>query len=164
VAPAPGLWKNAAVAEVLDWEATMSGIWVLVADSSEARIFSSPGLQGPLELVETLRHAPSRAHPRDLGSDVPGRVHDRMGQARHSLDPAQQIKAEERHRFARELAEVLAAGQRTRRFESLVIMAPPAFLGVLRECLGKPVAAAVIRELPKDLVGHDAGDIVAHLA
>jgi protein required for attachment to host cells len=142
----------------------MNDIWVLVADSGEARVFSAPSLRGPLELVETFSHAASRAHPRDLGSDVPGRVHDRFGAARHSLDPAQQIKSEERHRFARELAASLSEAQRTRRFAELVVVAPPTFLGVLRECLPKSVAAAVVKEVPKDLVAHVADDILKHLA
>lgn len=141
----------------------MSDIWVLVADSSEARIYAARHVSSPLALVETLTHAVGRAHPRDLGSDAPGRVHDRMGAARHSIDAGQQLKVEERSRFAREIAERLEHAQREKKFGRLFVMAGPTFLGVLRESFGKALTAAVVAEIPKDLVGHDVAAIQAHL-
>jgi len=102
-------------------------------------------------------------HPRDRGSDVPGRVHDRFGPARHSVDNAQQVKAEERSRFAREIAGTLVAAHQQQKFDQLVVMAAPTFLGVLRGCIGKPLARAIVAEVPKDLVGQDVEAIKAHL-
>lgn len=141
----------------------MSDIWVLVADSSEARIYTARHVGSPLTLVDTLTHAIGRAHPRDLGSDAPGRVHDRMGAARHSIDAGQQIKVEERSRFAREIAARLATAHQQKKFDRLVIMAGPAFLGVLRESMGKALTGAVVAEIAKDLVSHDVAAIEAHL-
>lgn len=141
----------------------MNDIWVLVADSSEARIYSAHQMRAPLELIETLSHAASRLHPRDLGSDVPGRVHDRFGPGRHSLDTGQQIKAEERLRFAREIAALLAEAQRRKRFDRLVVMAGPTFLGNLRDSFSKSLAEAVVAEVHKDLVAQDVEAIQAHL-
>jgi protein required for attachment to host cells len=141
----------------------MADIWVLVADSSAARIYSARHISSPLALVETLEHAIGRAHPRDLTSDAPGRVHDRMGAARHSIDAGQQIKVGERNRFGREIAERLDLAHRQKKFDRLVVMAGPAFLGVLRESFGKALAEAVIAEIPKDLVGHDVAAIQSHL-
>ena len=141
----------------------MSDIWVLVADASEARIYSVRHARSPIELVESLEHAQSRLHPRDLGSDVPGRVHDRFGPGRHSLDDGPQIKAEERLRFAREIAARLAEALRLKKFDRLVVIAGPAFLGNLRECFGKTLSEAVVAEVPKDLVAQDAEAIRAHL-
>jgi protein required for attachment to host cells len=141
----------------------MSDIWVLVADASEARIYSARHARSPLELVESLSHSRSRLHPRDLGSDVPGRVHDRFGPGRHSLDDGPQIKAEERLRFARELATRLSEALRLKKFDRLVVIAGPAFLGNLRDCFGKALAEAVVAEVPKDLVAQDAEAIRAHL-
>ena len=141
----------------------MADIWVLVADSSEARIYAARHMRSPLTLVDTMIHAVGRAHARDLGSDSPGRVHDRMGPARHSIDAGQQVKIEERSRFAREIAERLEAAHRQKRFARLVVMAAPAFLGVLRESFHKPVTEAIVAEIPKDLVAQDPAAIQAHL-
>jgi protein required for attachment to host cells len=141
----------------------MTDIWVLVADSSEARIYAARHRRSPLELVTTMQHEASRIHPRDLGTDVPGRVHDRFGPARHSLNGSQQVKLEERQRFAREIAAHLGEAHRQKKFAQLVVMAGPAFLGVLRESFGKALAATVVAEVPKDLVAHDPAAIQEHL-
>lgn len=141
----------------------MADIWVLVADSSDARIYAARNLRSPLDLVATLSHQASRLHARDLGSDAPGRVHDRFGPARHSLDEGQQLKTTEKQRFAREIADRLAEAHRQKKFDRLVVMAGPAFLGMLRHLLSKPLAAAVIAEVPKDLVAQDVAAIQAHI-
>lgn len=141
----------------------MGDIWVLVADSSVARIYSAKHLRSDLTLVDTLNHAVSRVHSRDLLADGPGRVHDRMGPARHSIDAGQQIKVEERSRFAREIAGRLEEAHRQKKFGRLVVMAAPAFLGVLRDAFGKAVAESIIAEVPKDLVAQDAAAVKAHL-
>jgi protein required for attachment to host cells len=141
----------------------MADIWVLVADSGEARIYAARHMRADLTLVETLTHAIARAHPRDLVSDAPGRVHDRMGAARHSVDAGQQMKIEERSRFAREIAGRLDDAHRLKKFGRLVVMAGPAFLGVLRESFGKAVSESIVAEIPKDLVAQDESAIQAHL-
>jgi protein required for attachment to host cells len=141
----------------------MGDIWVLVADSSEARIYAARHMRSPLTLVDTLTHAISRAHARDVLSDAPGRVYDRIGAGRHSLDATQQMKLEERSRFAREITERLEDAHRQKKFARLVVMAAPAFLGVLREAFRKPLAETIIAEIPKDLVTQDAAAIQAHL-
>jgi protein required for attachment to host cells len=141
----------------------MSDLWVLVAESSEARIYAAPHARSPLTLVDTLAHEASRQHPRDLGTDVPGRVHDRFGPARHSMDVSQRVRSEERHRFARQIAARLDEARQRNRFSRLVVMSGPAFLGVLRECFSKRLTEAVVGEVAKDLVDQDAAAIQAHL-
>jgi protein required for attachment to host cells len=141
----------------------MADIWVLVADSSAAHIYSGRHLRAPLKLVTSLEHGASRQRGSELMSDAPGRVHDRFGPGRHSLDPREQIRSEEAHRFARELAARLAAAHNERQFSRLIIMAAPAFLGVLRNALGKPLADSVVAEVPKNLVAHDVADVEAHI-
>jgi protein required for attachment to host cells len=120
-------------------------------------------MRSQLELIDTLTHEASRLRARDIGSGSPGRVHDRLGPSRHSLDQGQQLKNTEKERFAREIAARLAEGRRQKKFDRLVIMASPAFLGILRDCLGKPVSEAVVATVPKDLVAHDVAAIQAHL-
>jgi protein required for attachment to host cells len=141
----------------------MADVWILVADSSEARIYSARNLRSELELVDRLTHEASRLHARELGSDVPGRVHDRFGPGRHSLDQGQQLKHTEKQRFAREIAARLAEAQQQGKFDRLVVMAGPEFLGILRACLDKSVAETVIAEVSKDLVAHDVAAIRTHL-
>ncbi len=141
----------------------MADVWVLVADGSEAKIYAGRHRRASLELVETLSHEASRLHPREVLADAPGRVHDRFGPGRHSIDAGDQMRAEERQRFAREITARLAEAQRQKKFGELVVMAAPAFLGVLREAFTKPLSGAVIAEVPKDLVAHDPASIQEHV-
>ncbi|GMW05597.1 MAG: host attachment protein [Gammaproteobacteria bacterium] len=141
----------------------MTEVWVLVADGSEARIYAGRHRRAELELVETLSHEASRLHPRELLADAPGRIHDRFGPGGHSVNAGEQMRAEERQRFAREITALLAEAQRQKKFGGLVVMAAPAFLGVLRESFSKPLAAAIIAEVPKDLVAHDPASIREHV-
>jgi protein required for attachment to host cells len=141
----------------------MADIWVLVADSSAAHIYAGRHLRAPLGLVASLTHEASRQRGTELMSDAPGRVHDRFGPGRHSLDPKEQIRNEEAQRFARELARQLATGLQNRQYDRLVVMAAPAFLGILRGLLSKPVVDAVVAEVPKNLVSHDVADVEAHI-
>lgn len=141
----------------------MRDIWILVAGSSEARVYAARHRRAPLELVHSFSHEVSRLHPREMGTDQPGRVHDRFGPGRHSIDDGPQLKEEERLRFAREITAWLADAQRQRRFGQLVVMAGPVFLGVLRDTFTKTLATAVLGEVAKDLVAQDPTVIQQHM-
>jgi len=141
----------------------MATVWVLVADSSAAEIYSAPHLHGRLKLVEKLSHDESRLRSGQLYADAPGRVHDRFGPGRHSMDLRDHLRDEEQHRFARQLNWHLSTAQRQGRYERLVVMASPAFLGVLRETMDKVVGATLALEVPKNLVGHDPQAVAEHI-
>ena len=85
----------------------MNKIWILVANQAEAQIYSADRIPGNLVLVDTLKHEEGAAHARDLTSDAPGRVHDRMGSARHSMEPDTGVKEESRRRFVKKMVELL---------------------------------------------------------
>ena len=54
---------------------TPTGIRIVVADQSQARIYSAGARR--LKLLGSLSDPRARLHDRDLGSDRPGRVFDR---------------------------------------------------------------------------------------
>ena len=134
----------------------MSDLWVLVANSAEARIYTGKHPRSSLTLLETLQHDASRAPARELISDAPGRVHDRFGPGRHSVESGQRAKTWEAERFAREIADRLSRAYQAGVFARLVVIAAPAFLWQLRRVMDKSVAAAVTAEVNKDLVHADA--------
>lgn len=142
----------------------MKMIWILVANQAEAQIYSTDRIPGGLELVDTLTHEQGAAHERDLVTDAPGRVHDRMGPARHSMEPGTGIKEEERRRFVKQIVDRLQAAHLKGEFDQLAILAAPAFLGVIRKTLGGELAKTVIKEIPKGLVGQSVDKIQAQLA
>ncbi len=88
-------------------ESTVGTIWVLVANQAEAEIYSMQRLRGPLTPETTLTNEIGKAHLQDLVSDAPGSVHDRVGPARHSMEPDVGMKSDELRRFAKKVVDQL---------------------------------------------------------
>lgn len=141
----------------------MKRIWILVANQAEAQIYSCKRLPGSLALVATLTHEEGSAHARDLVSDAPGRVHDRTGNARHMMEPDTGVKEESRRRFVKEMIGRLEVAHQRHDFDELVILAAPAVLGVIRKTMSIGLSRAVIREMPKDVIGQGLDKIQAQL-
>lgn len=134
----------------------MKSTWIVVADSARARIFTLSGIGGTLQEVADLAHPESRLHDRELSSDMPGRTFDSHGQGRHSMEQATDPKEREAQAFAAEIARHIGLAQHEGSFDSLVLVAPPKFLGRLRPELSKSARDALIGELDKNLVEADA--------
>ena len=129
--------------------------WVVVAESSRARIFILDGLQSPLREVEDLVNPEGRAHERDLTSDRPGRTIDSTGQKRHSKQPPISPKEQRVLNFARTVAERIEHARTQGAFHRLILVAAPAFLGLLRGNLADVTRQCIAREVHKNLVRKD---------
>jgi len=141
----------------------MSTNWILVAHRSGARIFSSTGRQSALTPVDDIGFEQGRLRPRDIESDRPGRAHDRMGDQRHGVSAEQSPTEHLAVEFAQSLAAMLKTAHEAKKFDGLVLVAGPKFLGHLREALDKHTAATVKATLPKDLGEVAAQDLPEHL-
>jgi len=130
----------------------MAHTWVVVAESSRARIFEMDGLQSPLRELDDLVNPDARAHERDLISDRQGRTFDSRGQGRHAKQPAASQKEHRSASFARELAVRMEKGRVLGEFENLIIIAAPEFLGTLRKCLSEATKQQIKREIHKNIV------------
>lgn len=125
--------------------------WVVVADSSRGKIFAQDGHGGALRELFDLVHPGARLRGADLTSDRSG-GHAGAFQGAHAFDARTEAKEHEAETFAREIATRLEAGLTGGQFQELVLMAPPEFLGTLRERLGDGLRRLVVREIGKDLV------------
>jgi protein required for attachment to host cells len=141
----------------------MKNTWVIVANQAEAQIYTSRRVPWEIKLLRTLKHEEGAAHARDLLADAPGRSHDRMGPARHMMEPSTGVKQESLRRFVKEMTDVLAAAYLKNRFEQLVIMAAPAVLGVIRKNLGNGLSRSVVKEISKDVIGQGMDDLESQL-
>jgi protein required for attachment to host cells len=137
--------------------------WILVADSSVARIFVAKGPDGPLAEIESLSHTASRLHDRDLASDRPGRTFDSVGAGRHSKELGVSPKEEEAVRFAEQLASRVNAARAANEIDRLMVVAAPRFLGLLRQRLDPPTHKIVAFELDRDLTRMGPEEIRSHL-
>lgn len=136
------------------------GAWVMVAESSRARLFRRRG--AGLEELEDFAHPASRAHARDIVTDKPGRGFA-SGGARHAMDPAHDPHQIEAQTFARQIIERLEAGRVGAEFERLVLIAPPQFLGHLRHAMPEALVATITATVDKNLVHAGAREILACL-
>ncbi len=133
--------------------------WVLAADSSYAKILKADNRVGPLVPIEELEHPESRMKDTELYSDQPGRAFDRGGQGRHAMENEVDAKKEESIRFARALCEKLRQAANDKAFDKLYIVAAPAFLGELRDCMDAHVKSLVAGEVAKDVVKQSPEEI-----
>ena len=141
----------------------MNTIWILVANQAEAQIYSADRLPGNIMPVDVLINKEGSVRARDLVSDAPGRVHDRMGRARHAMEPDTGVKEEARRRFVKEMVVRLETGNLKGEFSRLVLLAAPAVLGVLRKTLTTELTKTVIKEIPKDVIGQSLDKIHTQL-
>jgi len=128
--------------------------WILLADAASARLYASGERPGDWTLLRELEHPESRMRSSELLSDKPGRVKQSTG-SRAAMEPHTPRKKVEVERFARELAQALDEGVVSGACERLVLVAPPAFLGVLRDKLPPRVAARVTDVIEKDYLHLD---------
>lgn len=141
----------------------MKSTWILVADSSRARIFSADTPSGPLNELETLAHPEGREHEQKMTSDLPGRDIDRSGGGRHSYQVETEPKEQEAIDFAKRISQRLEKARNGGNFNQLIIMAAPAFLGTLRGQLNGQTRKLVSIEIDKNLCQHNPDDIRKHL-
>lgn len=137
----------------------MSTIWVLVADSTVARIYAAPALTGPLEERETLTNPEGRLRDGEIASDAAGRSFDTAGEGRHAMEPEVSPKEAAAIRFATEVAGRLGRGRTQGDYEGLAIVAAPGFLGLLRDKLDSSTRALVRVEIDKNVVQHDPREV-----
>ena len=142
----------------------MARTWVLVAESSRAKFYSASSIKGPLAEVDTLVHPESRMHEGDLVSDRPGSDRGGVGHGRHIVDDRTTARKQENLSFARDIAANLAAAHHKGAFNKLVLIAPPAFLGLLRENLSKEVLDCVTGQIDKNLVQQPAQVVCEYIA
>ena len=136
--------------------------WILVADSTRARIFTTDTPSSPLEEIEDLSHTEGRLHDREMTSDLPGRIKS-SGGGRHALEQPTDPKKHEADSFAHLVAQYLEDAYNVNRFDQLLIVAAPSFLGMLRNHLSEPIKQRVCFELVKDITTLSAADIRQHL-
>ncbi|WP_018954464.1 host attachment protein [Thioalkalivibrio sulfidiphilus] len=137
--------------------------WVIVADASRARIFSAEKSFSALQEVEDISHPEGRLHDQDLNSDRPGRAFDSTGDGRHAMGKEVPPKKQEAVRFAKVLCDRLNNARATGVFEKLYIVAAPAFLGTMRQCMNSVTQKSIVGELDKNLTTHDVDTIRSHL-
>lgn len=139
--------------------------WFLVADGARANIFVNEGRgTGLRPAFEQEFVAPTRNPDRAAGSDKPGRSFDRFGAGRHAMEVEEDWRSHQRRLFAKALNEELERHAQDNAYDDLVVVAPPKFLGLLRDAMGKNVERRLKAEVGKDLTHIEPQHLPEHLS
>jgi len=140
----------------------MPSTWVVVADSGSARIFTTSSPTGKLLEREDYAHSAARVAEHGLVSDRQGRTSDSSGR-RHAYSGEESPRETESRAFAKLLADRLHNARAGGDLERVILVAAPAFLGLLRAALDTETRKRVEVELPLDLVSLSTQEIRARL-
>ena len=144
--------------------AIMNTVWILVCDSSRARIFEALDGEPAWRVVEVLGHAESRIKASELVSDHSGQRSSEGTSTHHNaLAPSSDPKEVEKGRFVHSLAARLDEGLRTRLFHRWVLVAPPHALGMLKAELTRELEKHLMATVDKDLTHFDASALAERL-
>jgi len=127
------------------------GEWVVVCDGAKALVLENAGdIKTPnLKTVQVLEQKDLATHL--IGTDAPGRTFSSVGNARSAVEQTDWHDQAERA-FLVQLAEHLEEALSSGRTKSLIIVASPRALGMIRPAYSRAVKAAVRVEVDKDLV------------
>ncbi len=130
----------------------MMSTWVLITDAARARLFEISAQDGMAE-VACFSNPERRTvtHDRDVNDRLP-RTQDSHSAHRHAIQPHTTLREKAEQQFARAVAEQLEDGAERKQYEHLILVAPPRFLGVLREHLPEALSKRVVGEIQHDLV------------
>lgn len=138
-----------------------AGALLLVGDGRKALFLRNKGAQTHVELsVERVLDHPDPP-TREQGTDRPGRY--RGGDGPKSAFEEVDWHQLSEDRFAAEIGDALNRLAHDNRFNSLVLVAPPKVLGVLRTRLHKEALGKIIAEVPKDLTSQPVAEIARTL-
>jgi protein required for attachment to host cells len=128
-----------------------NGEWVVVCDGSKALVLENVGdIKFPnLKTIHVSEHKSPPTH--EQGADAPGRSMNSVGHSRSAVEQTDWHEQAERQ-FLAQLLHHLDAAIGAGKTKSLIMVAPPRALGILRPAYSHALKAAVRVELDKDLV------------
>ena len=139
--------------------------WVLVADATHATILVNDGPGRGLSPVDSPAFKSTVPHyTRDAVSDRGGRSWGAGGAGRHGMEQPTDTKRHAEQEFAREVALALGQAALEKKYDRLVLIAPPKALGDLRAELPKHAQERISHELAKTCALHlDGHGVAQHL-
>lgn len=143
----------------------MSRTWIVIASRTGARIVERTGEPLSLALVKEFTHEEGRKHTGELDTDSPGMAFSSVGGGGGHPMPTEETAHDHVAKvFAKRLADDLSHDRYEHRYDHLVLVAEPRFLGFLRDALDKQTAAMVSDSVTKDLANVAIKDLAEHLS
>ncbi|SJM91698.1 host attachment protein [Crenothrix polyspora] len=136
--------------------------WILVADNTRARFFTAATPSSALEEFDGLAHPEGRLHDREITTDLPGRIKSSDGVG-HAFSQQTDPKQHESDVFAKLIKDCLVEAYNAHKFEQIILVAGPSFLGLLRSQLPDQLEKSVCYTVDKSITTLSVTDIRQHL-
>jgi protein required for attachment to host cells len=139
------------------------GEWVVVCDGAKALVLENVGDAKFPNLKTKEVYEQDDPKTSEQGTDAPGRSINSIDGRRSAVEQTDwHTQAEER--FLRKLAGHLDAAVHAGKAKSLILVAPPRALGVLRQAYSHNLKSVLHAEIDKDFVKLPVHEIEKHLA
>ena len=139
------------------------GEWIVICDGAKALVLENTG-DAKAPNLETREVYAQKAQPtHDYGTDAPGRSMNSNGRARSAVRQTDWHEQAERE-FLGDLAKRLDAAVTAGQVKSMIVVAPPRALGMMRAAYTPTLRGAVRAEMDKDYVKLPVNEIEKHLA
>lgn len=142
-------------------EASAGMTWILVANRTGAKLFETTGPNKALEFPKEFACSEGRIRGSESHRDQqPGRAFNSSSQSHGghgTSNPRHALGSEVTHHeiaarnFAKTLAGMLEKGRAAHRYNRLVLVSEPRFLGILRNALSPQVKDQITATLEKDI-------------
>jgi protein required for attachment to host cells len=129
--------------------------WVVTVNYHHAKIFSkiAKDKNVSVELVQELQAELDSTH------ETPGRTFNRVGYARHKIEPHTDRRDVENKDFATKIVQILQEAKKQNRFESFILIAPPKMMPILEKMLDKNLENLLSQKIAKNMVNLEANEI-----
>jgi protein required for attachment to host cells len=144
----------------------MNTVWILVCDAARARLFEihDHDADPKWHAVSTFEHAASREKTSELTGDRMGqRSAEGAGAHHNALAPSSSPKETEKAHFGHTLAAMLDQAMRKKSFDRFVLVAPPHFLGMLKNELTPELHKHLLTTVDKDFMHLDVSELTDRL-
>lgn len=128
-------------------------IWVIIANTEKAYIYSITYEENKFKLIKKLTHKESRLKKQDLVSDRPGHYVRSCNKSRGSYTETTDPKLLEIKNFVQQICGFLEKGRRTNLYVGLVIVANPRLYGLIKQTASKSLEKLIKYHIAKDYVG-----------
>jgi protein required for attachment to host cells len=137
--------------------------WIVMADGSRARIVTRREEGSGFEVVSEMAAPEAQAPSREIWTDRPGRTQESGSPSHHGIEPRTDPHEERKTAFVRDLAGRLNRAAGEKRFDALILFAPPRCLSELRTTLDEAARRKIKAEAPKDITKLPLEELPRHL-
>lgn len=134
--------------------------WIVAADSTRARIFEMTPPEKACREIQDFLNPEGRSQNREINADADGRFYGHGDQPR-AFSAGQKVTPWEHKTelFSKEVGRYLDKARAQNRYDQLYVIAPPEFLGLMRQNMTREVQKLVADEIDKNLATHDVSEI-----